>query len=98
MLGNSVMANNCWFGMLLGGFVNSIGTLIGASVIRGLLMFGTIEKNSTAGLPVLSAGLTVPGLPVPGLTVPGVGRTGAMEGGDVTGQQPMFAKHLILSG
>jgi hypothetical protein len=111
--------------------------------VLGLPVPGAIEKKSPAGLTVPSAGLTVTGLPVPGLPVPSirlpappaglmvpstgiailpaglpvllltrvlvnttfipggkvrVGRVGAIEGGDVTGQQPMFAQHFILSG
>ena len=75
LLGNSVMANVCWVGVLLGAFVNSIGSLIGASDVRGLLMLGAIEKNSPAGLAVPSDGLTVPGLSVSsvGLPVPPAG-------------------------
>jgi hypothetical protein len=123
LLGNSVMASVCWAGVLLGAFVNSNGSLIGASVVRGLPMLGAIEKNSPAGLPVPSAGLTVTGLPVPYAALPvpparlpmllftgvlvntsstgaevGVGITGAMEGGDVTGRQPVFAQHFMSSG
>ena len=120
LLGNSVMASVCWAGVLLG--ANSIDSLIGASVVRGLLMLGAIEKNSPAGLPVPPAGLTVPGLSVPSDGLPvlparlpmllstgvlvntsatgaevGVGTTGAMEGGDVIGRQPVFAQHCMSS-
>jgi hypothetical protein len=94
MLGDSVM-DVCGAGVLLGLFVNPISSLIGTSLVRVLRMLGAIVMNTPDGLSVFSpTGVLV----ATAGAEEGAGGIGALEGGGVSGRQPVFAQQLILSG
>ncbi len=81
--------------MLLGPLVDPISSLIGTSLERVLRVLGAIVKNTPAGLSdFLSTGVLV----VTAGAEEGAGGIGALEGGGVSGRQPVFAQQLILSG
>ena len=95
MLGDSVMVNVCVIGVILGALVNPISSLNGASLVREPRMLGVIVKNRPAGLTAFSpTGVLV----VTAGAEEGAGGIGALEGGGVSGRQPVFAQQLILSG